>query len=436
MKKKVLIISLVVFIVLAMSCLRSYITVIYEKNHETKEVKKEDDEDIKETKHYENSESIKETINSKEHTISIKTTADKQKEDAYKIDVVLSLDSKKVYTHTIDYDTYRTENDILDIVNTKPTIKKLKGDDKKDYFVYLFNYSNVESIEEYIIFNDEGTLILSGQVDNSSKIKTLKGDNSKKYYNSEEKSYHYISFNYNSFSFLEAKDLKICEKDDEINEIEFIEKNISINDSKVLIVNTTSTYKGSELEGKCYTTFEITKKIELEENNNVDKNVTLDFKEFCIKPEYKVNTDGNSKVTINNIKLNNKNNTLVYIRDKDNNKEIYTLNDKEIYNEKLTELKFSNICVYDNYLLLSESWEKYPYIYIYDKDGNEKALFSGEYKYENNLLNIKEFKMEENDEEHYTINSYTYDLKNNSFEKENVKTEKFDCIDENEHNWC
>lgn len=132
-----------------------------------------------------------------------------------------------------------------------------------------------------------------------------------------------------------------------------------------------------------------------------------------------------NEYVINGVFSNNKKYSFRYTGGAEGEHDYY-LNDKLIDKKPSSEEVLSKVCNYDNYLIVSRGWEGYPSIDIYDSNGNKKINFIGDFEYKNDLLNIKEHSYKSGNN-FYTLTYYTYDLKNNSFEKKNIRTEKIKC---------
>ena len=122
-------------------------------------------------------------------------------------------------------------------------------------------------------------------------------------------------------------------------------------------------------------------------------------------------------VEITDVKLNNKANNLVYSDDYTN--QVFKLNGDVVFKLESKEAILHTVCSYDNHLVISMSnWEGYPHIYVFDKDLKMVYESEGNFKYQNNLLYIN--KPEVFYEDEFTEITYSIDLKNNSFEPQNI----------------
>ena len=176
--------------------------------------------------------------------------------------------------------------------------------------------------------------------------------------------------------------------------------------------------------------------------NTIDKNITSSTRtttstlsdnnsiSFDLLDDNCVTNLGNyyidyKNIIINNIKLNNKNYSYKYSLNNNGGFDYY-LNEKIFDSKPSSELVLSKVCNYDNYIIISRGWEGYPLIDIYDANGNKKVNFRGEFAYYNGLLNISEHNYNSGDD-YYTLTHYGYNLKSNSFEKQNINVEKIKC---------
>ncbi len=157
---------------------------------------------------------------------------------------------------------------------------------------------------------------------------------------------------------------------------------------------------------------------------NEIQNTTQEFKRGFKTIKMANNCSGNifettyeNDVNITGIKLNNKTHKLSYSDDYDN--QIFKLNDNEFYRLESKEAILHTVCSYDNHLVISMSnWEGYPHIYVFDKDLKMVYESEGNFKYQKNLLYIN--KPEVFYEDEFTEITYSIDLKNNSFEPQNI----------------
>ena len=157
---------------------------------------------------------------------------------------------------------------------------------------------------------------------------------------------------------------------------------------------------------------------------NEIQNTTQEFKRGFKTIKMANNCSGNifettyeNDVEITGVKLNNKTHKLSYSDDYTN--QVFKLNGDEFYRLESKEAILHTVCSYDNHLVISMSnWEGYPHIYVFDKDLKMVYESEGNFKYQNNLLYIN--KPEVFYEDEFTEITYSIDLKNNSFEPQNI----------------
>ena len=134
-----------------------------------------------------------------------------------------------------------------------------------------------------------------------------------------------------------------------------------------------------------------------------------------------------NEYVINGVFSNNKKYSFRYTGGAEGEHDYY-LNEELFDKKEASELVLSKVCNYENYLIISRGWEGYPSIDIYNSNGNKKLSYYGEFEYINDLLNVSEYNYNNGSNDNfYTMTSYSLDLKNNNFEKKNIRTEKISC---------